>query len=324
MKAIVVTDEAAGTAGMTLAERPEPDAAVNDVVVQVHASGFTPGELTWPGTWTDRLGRDRTPSIPGHELAGVVSALGYGTTGLSVGQRVFGLTDWTRDGTLAEYTAVEARNLAPLPGDVDFTVGASLPISGLTAWQGLFEHGRVQAGQSVLVHGAAGGVGSMVTQLAREAGAYVIGTGRAADRQSALDFGAHEFVDLDNDSLEGVGDSRSGLRRDRWRHREAVRRRGSARRNAGDDRRPARGPARGRPSDRLRRRGRSRPTGRDRTTGPRWSAADEHRQRLDPRRCRCRVQSDRADQGQDDHPRSSVRDAGTAEAPRCRNGAGEE
>ena len=110
MKAIVVTDEAAGTAGMTLVERAEPNAAENDVVVQVHASGFTPGELTWTGTWTDRLGRDRTPSIPGHELAGVVSALGYGTTGLSVGQRVFGLTDWTRDGTLAEYVAVEARN----------------------------------------------------------------------------------------------------------------------------------------------------------------------------------------------------------------------
>jgi NADPH:quinone reductase-like Zn-dependent oxidoreductase len=135
----------------------------------------------------------------------VVTALGYGTTGLSVGQRVFGLTDWHRDGTLAEYVAVEARNLAPLPGDVDFTVGASLPISGLTAWQGLFEHGRLQAGQSVLAHGAAGSVGTMVTQLAREAGAYVIGTGRAADRQKALDFGAQEFVDLENDALEDVG-----------------------------------------------------------------------------------------------------------------------
>jgi NADPH:quinone reductase-like Zn-dependent oxidoreductase len=205
MRAIVVTDQAAGTAGMTLAERPQPEAAGNDVLVEVHASGFTPGELEWNTTWTDRLDRDRTPSIPGHELAGVVSALGYGTTGLSVGQRVFGLTDWTRDGTLAEYVAVEARNLAPLPGDVDFTVGASLPISGLTAWQGLFVHGRVQVGQSVLVHGAAGGVGSVVTQLAREAGAYIIGTGRAADRQTALDFGAHEFVDLQNDSLEDVG-----------------------------------------------------------------------------------------------------------------------
>jgi NADPH:quinone reductase-like Zn-dependent oxidoreductase len=133
-----------------------------------------------------------------------ISTLGYGTTGVSVGQRVLGLTDWTRDGTLAEYVAVEARNLAPLPGDVDFTVGASLPISGLTAWQGLFVHGRVQAGQTVLVHGAAGGVGSMVTQLAREVGAYVIGTGRAADRQTALDFGAQEFVDLENDALADV------------------------------------------------------------------------------------------------------------------------
>ena len=205
MKAIVVTDQAAGTAGMKLAERPEPKAAINDVVVQVHASGFVGTELGWPSTWADRLGRDRTPTIPGHELAGVVTALGYGTTGLSVGQRVFGLTDWYRDGTLAEYVAVEARNLAPLPGDVDFTVGASLPISGLTAWQGLFLHGRLRAGQSVIAHGAAGAVGSMVAQLAREVGAHVIGTGRAADRQAALDFGANEFIDLDNEALEDVG-----------------------------------------------------------------------------------------------------------------------
>src|SRR6478672_9528223 len=213
MKAIVVTEQAAGTAGMKLVERPEPQAAwlaglsganYGDVVVEVHASGFTGNELEWPSTWIDRLGRDRTPSIPGHEVAGVVTALGYGTRGLSVGQRVFGVTDWTRDGTLAEYTVVEARNLAPLPGDVDFTVGAGVAMTGLTAWQGLFEHGRLQAGQRVLVHGAAGAVGTMATQLAREAGAYVIGTGRAADRQKALDFGAQEFLDLENDALEAV------------------------------------------------------------------------------------------------------------------------
>ena len=206
MKAIVVTDQAAGTAGMTLVERPEPQPSINDVVVQVYASGFVNTELGWPSTWTDRLNRDRTPSIPGHELAGVVTVLGYGTTGLSVGQRVFGLTDWSRDGTLAEYAAVEARNLAPLPGDVDFTVGASLPISGLTAWQGLIVHGRLRAGQRVIAHGTAGAVGSMVTQLACEFGAYVIGTGRAADRQKALDFGANEFVDLDKEALEDVGE----------------------------------------------------------------------------------------------------------------------
>src|SRR4051794_23151023 len=190
---------------MTLVERPEPPAAINDVIVEVHASGFVPTEVEWPSTWTDRAGHHRAPSILGHELAGVVSALGYGTTGVSVGQRVLGIADWHRDGTLAEYVAIEARNLAPLPGDVDFTVGASLPISGLTAWQGLFAHGRLRAGQSVLAHGAAGAVGTMVTQLAREAGAFVIGTGRAADRQKALDFGAHEFVDLENDALEDVG-----------------------------------------------------------------------------------------------------------------------
>jgi NADPH:quinone reductase-like Zn-dependent oxidoreductase len=205
MKAIVVTDHAAGTAGMKLVDRPEPQAAINDVVVQVYASGFVGTELEWPSTWTDRLDRDRTPTIPGHELAGVVTAIGYGTTGLSIGQRVFGLTDWYRDGGLAEYAAVEARNLAPLPGDVDFTVGASLPISGLTAWQGLVVHGRLQAGQRVIAHGAAGAVGSMVTQLAREFGAYVIGSGRAADRQRALEFGANEFVDLDKEALEDVG-----------------------------------------------------------------------------------------------------------------------
>jgi NADPH:quinone reductase-like Zn-dependent oxidoreductase len=215
MRAIVVTDEAAGTAGMRLVDRPDPDSArlasleganYGDVVVEVHASGFTGNELEWPSTWIDRLGRDRTPSIPGHEVAGVVTALGYGTTGLSVGERVLGLTDWTRDGTLAEYVVVEARNLAPLPVDVDFTVGAGVAMTGLTAWQGLFDHGRLRAGQRVLVHGAAGAVGSMATQLARQAGAYVIGTGRAADRQTALDFGAQEFVDLDNDSLEDIGD----------------------------------------------------------------------------------------------------------------------
>ncbi|HET9159784.1 MAG TPA: NADP-dependent oxidoreductase [Caulobacteraceae bacterium] len=206
MKAIVVTDQSAGTAGMRLAERQAPQPSINDVIVEVHAAGFVKTELSWPSTWVDRAGRSRTPTIPGHELAGVVTSLGYGTTGLSIGQRVFGLTDWYRDGALAEFTAVEARNLAPLPRNVDFTDGAGLPISGLTAWQGLIVHGRLQAGQRVIAHGAAGAVGSMVTQLAREFGAYVIGTGRAGDRQAALDFGANAFVDLDNEALEDVGE----------------------------------------------------------------------------------------------------------------------
>jgi NADPH:quinone reductase-like Zn-dependent oxidoreductase len=143
--------------------------------------------------------------VPGHELSGVVVELGYGTTGLTVGQRVFGLTDWTRNGSLAEYTAVEARNLAPLPADVDHIVAAALPISGLTAWQALIDHARLTTGQTVLVHGAAGGVGSIAVQLAREVGAVVIGTGRATDRDTALGLGVNAFLDLQADKLEDAG-----------------------------------------------------------------------------------------------------------------------
>jgi NADPH:quinone reductase-like Zn-dependent oxidoreductase len=199
VRAITVRDREAGVSGPALEDLPHPHAAENDVIVRVHAAGFTRGELDWPGTWTDRAGRDRTPSVPGHEVSGVVTELGYGTTGLSVGQRVFGLTDWARDGSLAEYVAVEARNLAPLPADVDHTVAAALPISGLTAWQGLFDHAHLTTGQTVLVHGAAGGVGSIAVQLAREVGARVIGTGRAADRDTVLGLGADVFLALDTD-----------------------------------------------------------------------------------------------------------------------------
>ena len=155
----------------------------------------------------DRPRRPRpNPSVPGHELSGVVAELGYGTTGLTVGQRVFGLADWTRDGSLAEDTAVEARNLAPLPADIDHTMAAALPISGLTAWQGLFDHAHLKTGQTALIHGAAGGVGSIAVQLAHELGARVIGTGRAGDRKAALGLGADAFVDLQADRLEDVGE----------------------------------------------------------------------------------------------------------------------
>lgn len=206
MRAITVQDRDAGVGGLALTDLPHPHAAENDVIVRVHAAGFTPGELAWAGTWTDRAGRDRTPSVPGHELSGVVTELGYGTTGLTVGQRVFGLADWSRDGSLAEYTAVEARNLAPLPADVDHVTAAALPVSGLTAWQALFDHGRLTTGQTVLVHGAAGGVGSLAVQLAQEVGARVIGTGRAADRETVLELGADVFVDLQAERLEDIGD----------------------------------------------------------------------------------------------------------------------
>lgn len=205
MKAIVAEQGAEGT-GLSVTDMPYPHAAENDVIVRVHAAGFTPGELDWPGTWADRSGRPRSPSIPGHEVSGVVAELGYGTTGLTVGQRVFGVADWTRNGTLAQYVAVEARNLAPLSAGIDHTVAAALPISGLTAWQGLFVHGQITAGQRVLIHGAAGAVGSVAVQLAHEAGAYVIGTGRGGQRDQVLGLNADDFVDLTTDKLEDIGE----------------------------------------------------------------------------------------------------------------------
>src|SRR3954469_10657293 len=205
MQAITVSDREAGVAGLKLTDLPYPVASENDVIVQIHAAGFTPGELDWPDTWTYRDGRARTPSVPGHELSGVVVELGDGVTGFSVGQRVFGLADWARNGSLAEYTAVETRNLAPLPMDIDHTVAAALPISGLSAWQGLFDHAHLTTGQTVLIHGAAGGVGSIAVQLAHEVGARGIGTGRSADRDIVLGLGAHAFLDLEADRLEDVG-----------------------------------------------------------------------------------------------------------------------
>ena len=219
MKAIVVTDQAAGTAGMTLVEQPDPKPAINDVVVQVHASGFVPTEMAWPSTWTDHADRDRTPSIPGHELAGLVTALGYGTTGLSVGQRVFGLTDWHRDGTLAEYVAVEARRPGAASGRRRLHGGrepADLGPDGMARAvrarppSGGAERPCARRGRRSRDDGdATGGASSAPTSSAPDS---------AADRQKALDFGAQEFVDLDNDVAGRRRRSRPGFRCHRRRH----------------------------------------------------------------------------------------------------------
>ncbi|MGP4026282.1 NADP-dependent oxidoreductase [Actinomadura sp. 3N407] len=194
--------EPGGSDGLVLEDVPLPRAATGDVVVRVHAAGFVPDELEWPGTWVDRAGRDRTPSIPAHEVAGVVTEVTYGTTGLAVGDRVFGLTDWHRDGAAAEYVAVEARNLARIPRTLTYTRAAALPVAGLTAWQGLFVHGGLESGQSVVIHGAGGGTGTLAVQLAREAGAHVIATGRGRVADLAAEMGAQSFVDLERQRFD--------------------------------------------------------------------------------------------------------------------------
>src|SRR2546429_7024986 len=190
-----------GIDGLVYEDAPDPQPAIGDALVQVRAASFTPTELTWP-LWTDRAGHDRAPLIPAHEGSGVVVALGYGTAGISVGDEVYGLIDGYRDGWAGEYVTIEARSLAPKPTTVDFIEAAAIPQAGLTSWQALFDHGHLESGQTVVIHGAGGGVGSMAVQLARWAGAHVIGTGRAGARQRLLDVGADEFVDVEQSGWE--------------------------------------------------------------------------------------------------------------------------
>jgi NADPH:quinone reductase-like Zn-dependent oxidoreductase len=194
-----------GIDGVVYEDAPDPQPAIGDALVQVRAASFTPGELTWP-LRTDRAGHERGPLIPAHEGSGVVVALGYGAAGVSVGEEVYGLIDGYRDGWAAEYVSIEARSLAPKPTTVDFIQAAAIPQAAITSWEALFDHGHLESGQTVVIHGAGGGVGSVGVQLARWAGARVVGTGRAGARERALELGADDFIDVEADGWEaGVG-----------------------------------------------------------------------------------------------------------------------
>jgi NADPH:quinone reductase-like Zn-dependent oxidoreductase len=200
MKAIRI-HEPTGISGLVFEDAPDAKPLLGDVLVKVAACGITHNELDWP-LWTCRAGHRRTSIIPGHEVSGVVTALGYGTAGIAVGDEVFGLTDQFRDGAAAEYVAVEARNVAPKPQTADHVRAAAVPRAGLTAWQGLFDHGGLARGQTVVINGAGGAVGSTAVQLAHWAGAEVIGTGRSHSRSLVMELGADRFVALDAERLE--------------------------------------------------------------------------------------------------------------------------
>ncbi len=202
MKAIRI-HEPPGASELVFGEVPDAAPMIGDVLVKVAACGITHNELDWP-VWTCRAGHQRTSIIPGHEVSGVVAALGFGTAGIAVGDEVFGLADQFRDGAAAEYVAVEARNLAPKPHTADHIHAAAVPRAGLTAWQALFDHGKLAPGQTVVIHGAGGAVGSAAVQLARWAGAQVIGTGRSRARPLATGLGAGHFIALDADRPEDV------------------------------------------------------------------------------------------------------------------------
>src|SRR5215510_927045 len=185
-------------------DAPKPELISGDALIRVHATGITPAELTWAETYRNCDGSERLPSIPGHEVSGVVESVADGVTDVSIGDEVYALTSFCRDGAAAEYVAVHAADLAPKPKTVDHAQAAAVPLSALTVWQSFFSYAHLEPGQHVLIHGAAGGVGGFAVQIARWRGAYVIGTASAKNRDFLLSLGVDEVIDYQQARFESV------------------------------------------------------------------------------------------------------------------------
>jgi NADPH:quinone reductase-like Zn-dependent oxidoreductase len=185
---LAVRLHAPGDPARLVAEQlPTPRPGAGEALVRVHAAAITRNELAWPA--------DRLPAIPSYEFSGVVAAVGPGVEQVRVGEAVYALGDFGRDGAAADYTVVDAGLLAPKPRTLDHLQSAAIPLAGLSAWQGLFEHGRLAAGQRVLIHGAAGGIGAFAVQLAHWRGAHVVGTASTANLETARALGADQVLD---------------------------------------------------------------------------------------------------------------------------------
>lgn len=191
-----------GPQELSYEEAPRPALRAGDALVRVYASGITLTELTWDETYQTEDGASRLPSIPGHEVSGIVEEVSAGVPLLKAGEEVYGLTSFSRDGTAAELVAVRAEDLAPKPRSLDHEHAAAVPLAALTSWQGLFDHAGLVKGQTVLIHGAAGGVGTYAVQLARWHGARVIATAAARDRSTLQQLGADEVIDYMADRFE--------------------------------------------------------------------------------------------------------------------------
>jgi len=183
-------------------DAPMPTLQPGDALVRVLASGTTRNELDWGPTYTDENGKSRTPSIPGHELCGIVESLAPNVTDITPGSPVYALTSFFRDGTAAQYIAVRAADLAPKPATLGAIQAASVPLSGLTAWQALFDHAHLKKGQRILIHGGAGGVGTFAIQLARFIGAHVITTTHPRNIDLVKSLGADEVIDYTTQRFE--------------------------------------------------------------------------------------------------------------------------
>ncbi|MGH9482192.1 MAG: NADP-dependent oxidoreductase [Terriglobales bacterium] len=176
-------------------EAPVPMVWPGDVLVRVHATGITPAELTWDDTYQNADGTPRIPGIPGHEPSGVVEEAAPDVTDFRAGDEIYGLADFSRNGAAAEFAAVRAADLAFKPRSISHVQAAALPLSALTAWQALFEHAHLAAGQAVLIHGGAGGVGTLAVQLARWRGAHALATASARDAALVRSLGAEDVID---------------------------------------------------------------------------------------------------------------------------------
>lgn len=175
-----------------------------EVLVRVHAAGVTPTELEWFPTTHTQAGGKRLRAIPGHEFSGTVAALGAGTTGVAVGAEVYGMNDWFEDGATAEYCLTRAQWIAPRPQRLTYAEAATVPISALTALQGLFFRANLRAGERVLVHGGSGAVGVFAIQLALRRGARVITTASARNKDFLLQLGAEQAIDYRTERFEEI------------------------------------------------------------------------------------------------------------------------
>jgi NADPH:quinone reductase-like Zn-dependent oxidoreductase len=193
MRAVVLR-AAGGPEQLVLEQIATPAPGPGEVLVRVHAAALTRDELEWPV--------DRLPAIPSYELSGVVAALGPGVDRLAVGDHVYGMTAFDRDGVAADYAAINAEFLSPKPRGLSHPEAAAVPLAALSAWQGIFEHGELAAGERVLIHGATGGVGQFATPLASRHGAHVSATTSARDAERARELGADVVIDREAQSWE--------------------------------------------------------------------------------------------------------------------------
>jgi NADPH:quinone reductase-like Zn-dependent oxidoreductase len=184
------------------AELPQPQAAAGEVLIRVHATGVTPTELGWYPTTHAKDGTSRKRAVPGHEFSGVIAGLGKNASGFEIGQEVYGLNDWFADGATAEFCVTQPTSIAPKPSILTHEDAATVPIGALTAWQGLLERTKVQRGERVLVHGAAGAVGIFAVQLARLHGAHVIATASSRNLKLVAELGAAEVIDYQASRFE--------------------------------------------------------------------------------------------------------------------------